>query len=261
MCFRHGRSIAGTVGLLLMLLTAPAAWAGPPFVTDDPEIPPPDGWEINVPFILEHSHRETDMNAPLFDINYGLPHVQLKVEVPVEVVRKDGGSTEAGMGDILPGVKWVFLDEHGWRPMMAVYPQIQLPTGDQHRGLGEGSPAYLLPLLAEKNWDKWTVYGELAYVVQTAHGERNYWYEGVSINRQVTEHLQLGGELFENSPPPVDGYSNLAFNLGGTWKMTEHFNLLFSAGRSISGQTDYMGYLGVQIVTGETAPADGASAK
>jgi hypothetical protein len=248
MCLRCIRRFA----LILTLLAMPAAWAGPPFVTDDPEIPPPGGWEINVPFILDHMHGETDMEAPLFDINYGLPHVQLKVEVPVEVVHKDGDGTEAGIGDILPGVKWVFLDEHGWWPMMAVYPQIQLPPGDHRRGSGEGKPVYLLPLLAEKNWGKWTLYGDVAYVVQTANNERNYWYEGASINRQVTKRLQLGGELFENSPPPPEGYSNIAFNLGGTWKMTGHFNLLFSAGRSIRGQTDFMTYLGVQIVTGES---------
>src|SRR5207249_8773847 len=62
------------------LLTADFIYAGPPFVTDDPEPPPPGGWEINVPFILERTPGTTEMDAPLFDLNYGLPDIQLKLE-------------------------------------------------------------------------------------------------------------------------------------------------------------------------------------
>jgi hypothetical protein len=61
--------------LVLKLALWSTVQAGPPFVTDDPELPPPGGWEINVPFILERTPGETEMNAPLFDLNYGLPNV------------------------------------------------------------------------------------------------------------------------------------------------------------------------------------------
>ncbi len=256
MCLRPGGPSIRRVVIVLALLGLPAAWAGPPFITDYPEIPPPNGWEINVPFIVERSRGETDMEAPLFDINYGtpamgwVPHVQLKLEIPVEVVTKDGGSTDAGPGDMLLGVKWPFLEEQDWRPMVGIYPQVLVPTGDQRRGLGEGRPAYILPVLAEKHWGKWTAYGDVGYVVQTANNQRNYWYEGVSINREITERLELGGEIAWNSPPGPEGYSNLAFNLGGTWKLSEQFNLLFSAGRSIHGETDFMAYLGIQMELG-----------
>ena len=54
---------------------ASAAQAGSPFVTDDPRPHPVGGWEINVPFILERTPGRTEMNAPLFNLNYGLPNV------------------------------------------------------------------------------------------------------------------------------------------------------------------------------------------
>ena len=63
-------------------LTLGLTRAGPPFVTDDPEPPPPGGWEINVPFILEHTPGGTEMDAPLFDLNFGLANVRLKLEFP-----------------------------------------------------------------------------------------------------------------------------------------------------------------------------------
>jgi hypothetical protein len=258
MCFPWGGTSNRRMVIVLALLALPAAWAGPPFITDDPEIPPPNGWEINVPFTLEHTRGETDMETPLFDINYGtpavfgLPRVQLELDIPVEVVSRNGGSTDAGLGDILLGVKWPFLEEKGWRPLVAIYPQVLLPTGERSRGLGARGAAYILPVVAEKNWGKWSAYGNVGYVVQTANDQRNYWYEGVSINREINERLELGGEIVENALPPPEGYSNLAFNLGGTWKLSEHFNLLFSAGRSIHGATDFMGYLGIQMLLGGT---------
>src|SRR5437870_133807 len=72
------------------LLAIGLAQAGPPFVTDDPEPPPPGGWEINVPFILERTPGKTEMDAPLFDLNYGLPNVQLKLEIPIAIAHNDG---------------------------------------------------------------------------------------------------------------------------------------------------------------------------
>ena len=41
----------------------------------------------------------------------------------------------------------------------------------------------------------------------------------------------------------------MAFNIGGTWKLNEHLNLLFSGGRDIVGDTTAMGYIGLQFLT------------
>src|SRR4029453_16910449 len=111
------------------------AQAGPPFVTDDPEPPPPGGWEINVPFILERSPGKTEVDAPLFDLNYGLPNIQLKLEIPVAIVHNDNDGTAAGAGDLLIGVKWRFFNNEKSQLQVGIYPQLLVPTGDQTRGL------------------------------------------------------------------------------------------------------------------------------
>jgi hypothetical protein len=46
---------------------------------------------------------------------------------------------------------------------LGTYPQLLAPTGDRVRGLGQGQPAYLVPFLAQKNWEKWTLYGNVGY--------------------------------------------------------------------------------------------------
>src|SRR5215472_5782430 len=200
------------------LLAVDFTQAGPPFVTDDPEPPPPGGWEINLPFIIERMPGKTEMEAPLFDFNYGLPNIQLKLEIPVEVVANDSRGTTGGAGDLLLGVKWRFLNNEHWQFQLGTYPQLLVPTGDHSRDLGQGRPAFLLPIVAQKNWGKWTVYGNVGFWWQTAAEERNYLYAGAVIQREITEHLALGAELFGNSPKERDGRSDIAFNIGGTWR-------------------------------------------
>ncbi len=116
-------------------------------------------------------------------------------------------------------------------------------------GLGDGRPAYVLPLLAQKSWAKWTLYGNLGYWWQTATGTRDYWYSGAVLEREINERLSLGAELFGNTPKERGGRADVAFNVGGTWKLSTHVNMLFAAGRDIIGDTRAMIYLGLQFLT------------
>jgi hypothetical protein len=238
-----------TLVLLACCFTTASTQAGPPFVTDDPEPPPPGGWEINVPFILERTPGETDMDAPLFDLNYGLPNIQLKLEIPVEIVHEDSNGTVTGAGDLLLGVKWRFFNSEKSQLQLGVYPQVLAPTGNHARGLGERRAAFVLPFLAQKNWEKWTVYGNIGYWWQGANEARNYFYTGAVLKREISEQLELGVELFGNSPKERGGRSEFTFNVGGTWKLSKHLNLLFSGGRDIVGDTHAMAYIGLQLLT------------
>ena len=231
------------------LLAINSARAGPPFVTDDPEPPPPGGCEINVPFIVERTPGKTEMDAPLFDLNYGLPNIQLKLEIPVRIVREDNDGTAAGAGDLLLGVKWRFFNNEKSQVQLGIYPQLLLPTGDHARGLGDGGSAFVFPLLAQKNWEKWTLYGNVGFWWQTGTETRDYVYAGAVLERDINERLTLGVELFGNSPKDRGGRSELAFNVGGSWKLNKHLNLLFAGGRDIVGDTTAMGYLGLQLLT------------
>jgi hypothetical protein len=233
----------------IWFLAVSSAQAGPPFVTDDPEPPSPGGWEINVPFILERTRHKTEMDAPLFDVNYGLPNVQLKLEIPVKVVHEDGDGTAAGPGDLLLGVKWRFFNDEKSQVQLGVYPQVLLPTGDQRRDLGDGRPAYVTPVVAQKRCGKWTLYGNVGYSRQTAADKRDFWYSGGVLQREVSDHLTLGIELFGNTPKERRSCSEFAFNFGGARKLSDHFNLLFSAGCDLIGETSLTTYLGVQYVS------------
>jgi hypothetical protein len=124
-----------------------------------------------------------------------------------------------------------------------------LPTGDEARDLGEGRPAFVLPLLAQKSWDKWTLYGNVGFWWQTAAETRNYFYAGAVLEREINERLTLGAELFGNSPKERGGRCDIAFNVGGIWKLNKKVNLLFTGGRDVVGNTHAMAYVGLQFLT------------
>jgi hypothetical protein len=237
--------------LLGSVIVAAAAQAGPPFVTDDPETPPLHGWEINIPITLEHESGEKVLQTPLFDINYGYRgNVQLKVEFALVNVRLDGDRTERGLSDTSVGVKWRFLEEDRLLPQMAVYPQVTLPTGDDQRGLGEGKPSYRLPLVVQKSWGRWTVFGNVGAALQSRPGSRDFWFHGLTVVREVSPSLELGVEEYGNSPTDRDERTSMGFNLGGIWKVADATGVLFSAGRTFRGEEATTVYLGIQVLVG-----------
>src|SRR5215467_12954666 len=91
-----------------LFLGTSSALAGPPFTTDDPETPPPGRWEINMPFIVQHTPAGTELDTPLLELDYGLPNLQLKFEIPIRIERTDQDHA-VGFGDPLVGVKWRLL--------------------------------------------------------------------------------------------------------------------------------------------------------
>jgi hypothetical protein len=74
-------------------------------------------------------------------------------------------------------------------------------------------------------------------------------FTGAVLEREINERLELGVELFGNSPREHGNCADVAFNIGGTWKLSAHLNLPFTGGRDIVGDTHAMAYIGLQFLT------------
>jgi hypothetical protein len=239
--------------LLVSVIVAAAAEGGPPFVTDDPETPPFHGWEINIPLSLEQETGTSVIEAPVLDINYGLTaNIQLMIEFAFLYSTTEETGTEHGVSDTGIGVKWRFVEEGPKAPQIALYPQVVIPTGDRRRGLGEGKASYVLPLVAQKTWGDWTVFANLGGVVQNEEGARDFWFQGVVVEREITPNLELGIEEYGNSASEVGEPSTLGFNAGGTWTLGRTVNILFSVGHTFHGESATTAYLGIQLLLGGT---------
>jgi hypothetical protein len=237
---------------LVCVLWAANARGGPPLLTDDPDTPGPNHWEINMGGMAEYEDHEWDGGAPLFDINYGVgEHIQLKYQVQVTELAPDQGGARVGMGNSLAGVKWRFLDQTNasWLEI-STYPQLEFvyPGSSGRRGLADRGDNVLLPIEVEHIFKPWTVYAEGGYL-WNEYQPKEAWY-GLAGEYELSEKLSLMGEFYGGFERDFQN-SGLSFNLGFSRALTEHVALIGSAGRGIYGPPlrapVFMGYLALQL--------------
>jgi hypothetical protein len=233
-------------------LLAGPAFAGPPFLTDDPEPVDLKHSEFYVFSTYDRTKDGKEEVIPAFEYNYGpLPDTQLHIVIPFVRSAPKDASSEYGLGDIEVGVKYRFLQETETSPQVGIFPMAELPTGDDKKGLGNGKTWWRLPVWIQKSWGDWKTYGGAGYVINHAAGQKSYPFAGWLLQKDLNEKLTLGGEIFGRSKDTDDGKSTTLLNFGGFYKFTPDFNLLFSAGHSVSGETHTIAYLGLWWAWGE----------
>src|SRR5579871_969951 len=244
------------VTISLFLGSQRVAWAGPPFITDDPEPVDYRHWEVYFASLYNHSTDGTIGTAPHIEVNYGVrPNVQLHLIAPMAYSQLSGMPTQYGFGDTELGVKYRFVQETSARPQVGIFPLIEAPTGDSSRGLGNGQTQLFLPVWLQKSWGKWTSYGGGGYWYNPGVGNKNYWYAGWQVQRSVSKQLALGAEIFYTTPSVVGETDRTGFNIGAMYDFDEGHHLLFSAGTDIHGSNRGMMYLAYQWTFGPHEPA------
>jgi Putative MetA-pathway of phenol degradation len=230
----------------LNLIPAARTLAGPPFLTDDPEPVDYQHWEAYLFANGDHIPGGYSVNGPAVEVNYGvLPDTQLHLVMPMTTVGGGGAPSVSGLGDTEFGVKYRFLHEtNGW-PQIGIFPMVEIPTGDADRGLGDGRAWFRLPLWMQKSSGPWTTYGGGGAVLNSAPGQRDYPFGGWLLQRELDEHLTLGGEMFAQGATADGDKGFAALNCGGSYNFDEHFSLLFSAGHSVAGDEHTLWYFGL----------------
>jgi hypothetical protein len=219
---------------LACAISAGPAVAGPPFITDDPEPVDPGHWEVYTFSAGAIDAHDATGVGPSIEVNYGAaPNLQLHLIANTAYDLPRGGPDEFGLGDTELGAKYRFITpgKDDWYPQVGVFPLVELPTGQARRGLGAGYVQAFLPVWVQKDFGPWTTYGGGGYWINPGPGNRNYWYAGWLLQRQLTEKLAIGAEVFHTTSSMVGRGGVTGFNVGGQYDITEHYHLLFSAGR------------------------------
>ncbi len=207
-------------------LVAIPAYAGPPFITDDPEPTEPGRWEI-YNFVAGDHVPGTTTGAAGLDLNYGgAEDLQLTAVIPM-AFQSQG---QIGLGNIELAAKYRFLHqaEGSAMPDVAFFPRLFVPTAG--RQFGSGRANLLLPLWAGRDFGPWSLFGGGGYVINPGAGNKNYWTGGVVLSRAVDEDFSLGLELYHQGPASSDSRAFTGLNLGATYRLTEHLSLLASGG-------------------------------
>jgi hypothetical protein len=249
---------AALLTLALALLPLARAAAGPPYLTDDPEPVPYQHYEFYALSTGSAIRGDTSGFAPAFEFNYGaVPNGQLHLIAPFAFDGPAGGGAQYGAGDTELGFKYRFIDEDKAQPMVGVYPLVELPTANDRFGLGAGNPRAYFPLWIQKSFGDWTTYGGGGYWIN--HGDdtpnRDYWFFGWLIQRQVTKQLAIGAEIYHQTGtvvfgPGQSGDATTGFNIGAVYDLDAHNHLLASAGTGLQNASStnlFSWYLGYQI--------------
>ncbi len=214
---------------ILVGMSASAAFAGAPFVTDDP-LPPDKGHgEIDV-FVTGNKAQGNYEGAAGLDIAYGLvDDIQLTVALPMDTGRDTG--EPIARGDLEAGIKYRFIHDETAGFDVAIFPRAILPTA---AGDGGRRVRFLLPVWAQKDFGKWSLFGGGGYTINPGAGNRDYWTQSIAITRDVSDKLTIGGEVTHQGPDEVGVSSSTALNFGGIYKLGGPFALLFSAGPTLA---------------------------
>ena len=230
-------------------LFSPAlAHAGPPYQTDDPQPVEYRHWELYLATQRALTSDGAAGTAPHVEINYGAaPNLQLHLIAPFAYSRPGGGPTQYGIGDVELGAKLRFVQEGKHVPMVGTFPLVELPAGSEAKGLGTGHLRVFIPLWLQKTFGPWQTYGGGGYWLNPGEGNRNFWYVGWLIQRQLSKHAALGAELFHTTADHVGGSGNTQFNGGLVLDLASHHHLLCSAGRGLAGESRFQGYFAYQL--------------
>ena len=242
---------SGKLAAAAILLGSAVARAGPPYATDDPEPVEYQHWELYLGSQSSHDADGWSGTAPHLEVNYGVPPtMQLHLVAPLSYIRPAAGQAQYGYGDTEVGIKCRFIPEGTWMPQVGVFPLLEIPTGSQSRGLGSGMAQLYLPLWLQKRWDAWTSYGGFGYWFNPGEHNRNWWFFGWQLQRQISDGLALGAEIFHTTPKDDQGGAETRFNIGAVVDLSDLHHLLLSVGRGFQGPNMFQSYLAYQLTWG-----------
>ncbi len=208
------------------LWSAPA-WAGPPFVTDDPEPTDYHKWEI---YNFVGGNREggvtgADMGV---DINYGgAKDLQLTVVLPLHV--ESGAPLDTG--DIQLAAKLKLFHQHADTASvdLTFFPRVFVPTGR-----GSRNAQVLLPIWVQRDFGKTSVFGGGGYTINPGVGNQDFWTQGVVVTRTVRKGLQLGLEYYGQGPGTIGDRRIDGVNFGALVHLSGPYSLIGSFGQGLN---------------------------
>lgn len=226
--------------VILGLIIATPAWAGPPFLTDDPEPTDTGHWEIYAPLIEAEGNGANFEGATGIEVNYGLArNVQLTVELPAAYVH-DSSGTEWGVGDVAVSLKYRFYHNEEAGLSIAVFPGLTLPTATN--GMGADEVTGFLPIWLQKDYGPWSVFGGGGYAINPGEGNRDYLSGGIAVTRQITDRFTLGVEIDRQGADTIDGEATTSLGVGAIYQLRAPYRLLASAGPTFNDSGDSTGF-------------------
>jgi hypothetical protein len=216
--------------ILIVGFTIPS-FAGPPYRSDDPEPTDYKHYEIYA-FTNGIVTQDGASGAGGVDFNYGgAPNLQLTATLPVGYAVNNPGAVLGGLSNIELAAKYRFLTQADFGLDVAIFPRVFLPSASSH--VGQSHASFLFPIWMQKDWDKWSAFGGGGCEINRGGLSQDFCLAGLVITNQITSNLQVGLEIFHQTPDTQGGSATTSLGAGFRYDLNDHYHLLGYIGRGI----------------------------
>ena len=226
-------------GFVVSLANGPA-FAGPPYLSDDPE--PTDYKHFEIYTFSNGTVTQTGTSGEAgIDFNYGAaPNLQLTAVLPAGYAFGGVSPNVGGLGNVELAAKYRFLTQDTAGIDAAFFPRVFLPSGSD--AIGTQHTSLFLPLWLEKDWDKWSTFGGGGCELNRGGVSQDFCEMGLVVTRQVTPKLQLGMEIFHQTPDTIGGAALTSLGMGARYDLNDNIHLLGYLARGVENvnQTDQL---------------------
>jgi hypothetical protein len=246
--FRQSPALSSVLAGFLALWTS-SAFAGPPYVADDPEPTDYQHFEIYT-FNLGTAARGGTNGESGIDFNYGAaPNLQLTAVVPGGFNQPYGDGLAIGMSNVELAAKYRFLHQDSFGLDVSIFPRVFLPTVTN--GVSDNRTSLLLPIWVEKDWNGgWSAFGGGGCTVADGRG-LNFCQAGAVLTYQVLPKLQLGTEFFYQTADAFGTPATASIGVGMRYDLNDNYHLLGYVRRGIenTNETDQYSWYAAILFT------------
>jgi hypothetical protein len=208
-----------------------AAFAGPPYVTDDPDPTETGHYEIYL-FAAGTRTQDGKDGAAGLDMSYGAaPDLQLSLTVPVAYESPNGGPLIGGVGNVEIAAKYRILHQENNGIDLSVFPRIFLPSASDR--VGDQHASFFLPVWIGKHMGQWTTFGGGGCALNNGDDSKDYCLFAWAVTYRLRENFELGGEIYHQTPDAAGGLHTTGLGLGARYDQSDTLHFVGSIGPGI----------------------------
>jgi hypothetical protein len=221
-----------------------SAWAGPPYLVDDPGTLDYRRLFLYVAEIGALSQGTYTHSAPNFVLGYGVrPNLEISLGISGYTSNTPSIALDNYQNPAI-AIKWRFREEErGW-PALALAYQATLITQDQ--GFGRNYGVHNLYLTGSWTLGKGLLWGNAGLNILPYPNLSASVLYGVAYDYPLGNLWRVGAQLYGNTALNASGIPlELAWGVGATYVLNSYSTLLFQIGPSLAGNSDLNVYAGV----------------
>ncbi len=209
---------------VMVLVAAGTTFAAHPLITDDTGTQGKGNFQLEIVGEYEHENKDgvakDSVVVPTIPVlSYGITDSSdIVLGISYQHIRTSDSSkttTADGLSDTSVELKWRFYDKGGLS--FALKPGINLPTGNDEKGLGAGKITYCLFFIATKEIKPWAFHLNLGYIRnENKINERNdIWHASLAGEAEVVKKLKAVANVGIERDHDKASNRNPGFILGG----------------------------------------------